>query len=199
MRYKFDFLAETCFERPAGLQNRHHSSSAGNVVLAWSPYAVDLQRTWRTELAEVPLTPKSLVILQSGSYELSFEGLPVAMETGIGAVVDAVRHLQGLSASLGFRLVFQTTPPVPDVNVAYTKGGRNNFAIAAFVQKLTIALRDLRVDIFDEYHALLPMQADNVCQNHYMCRVGTNPIKGDSGKMVLYQQLAEVCNSTNAR
>ena len=196
MRFKFDFIADLCLSAQLGLY--HASCHIDNVGYERISLINDLESIRDAVLRynNASLTRDSLVIIQSGAHDLVFRGLPSTMQTTVDRFVDILRELKEMSDRVGFRLILQMTPPSPDVVLYPTKGGRNNFAIAAFVQLLTLRLKKLNIDIFDEFNALLRMQYDHVCKHHYLCRVQRArkivPV-GNSGQRVLLLQMSKIC------
>ena len=197
MRYKFDFFWELCLSGTNQMPRKHSSSSVGNIMYKNRPVVHSFESMRHVEITNVSLTRDSLMILQTGTHDIVFSGLPYTMETAVDRFIDILRELKEMSDRIGFKLILQTMPPSPDVNMHRTKGGRNNFAVAAFVQLLTFRLEKLNIDIFDEFNALLRMQYDNVCGPHYICRsdkVKPTRVTGHSGKMVLFLQMSKICS-----
>ena len=197
MRFKYDFILELCSPDGNGLPKKHSSTSSGNAVYVNCPFANNFDSVRHLE-NNVSLTPRSLVILQTGAHDLVFKGLPVTMEKQVERFVDILHDIKLSSNRIGFQLILQTMPPVPDVSLFHTNGGRNNFAIAAFAQLLTIRARNLHIEVFDEFHTLLRMQYDNVCGMHYICRTGEPKLitTGHSGMMAFFLQMSRVCKVT---
>ena len=199
MRYKFDFFWESCLSGTNHMPRKHGSISVGNVIYEDRPFVESFESMLNVAIGNATLTRYSLVIIQSGSHDLVYRGLPPTMETAVDRFVDILRQLKEMSDRVGFKLILQMMPPSPDVAIG-TQGGRNNFAIAAFVQLLMFRLENLNIDIFDEFHTLLPVQYDHVCGPHYICRSDRiKPIRvtGHSGKMVLFLQMSKICNKLN--
>ena len=197
MRNKFDFILETCSPGGNVLPKKHSSTSSGNAVYVKCPLVDDFNSVRHLE-TNVTLTPRSLVILQTGSHDLVYKGLPVTMEKQVERFVDILHDIKLSSNRIGFQLILQTMPPVPDVSLFHTEGGRNNFAAAALMQLLTIRARNLHVEVFDEFHTLLRMQYDNVCGLHYICRSGKPQLLtiGHSGMSVFFLQMSRLCKVT---
>ena len=160
MRYKFDYLVDKCYERPADLVKKHHDASVVNLHYTWNAFSDEFGRILSDR--NRTLKENDLVFVQTGAHDLSTRGLAVTMSTGIRRFVESLAELEDVSQRKGFNVVVLTSPPSRDTdNRLKTKGGRNNFALAAFNEMIRLKAADMGVEVFDEFSTILPRQDSN--------------------------------------
>ena len=168
MRYKFDYLVDKCYERPADLIKKHHNASVANLQFSWNIFSDEFGRILSDR--NRTLKEKDLVFIQTSAHDLSTRGLAVTMSTGIRRFVESLAELEDVSQRKGFNVVVLRSPPSRDTdNRLKTKGGRNNFALAAFNEMIRVKAADMGVEVFDEFSIILPRQDSNTCGTHYIC------------------------------
>ena len=131
MRYKYDYLIDKCYERPADLVRKHYTISVANLHYSWTIFPDEFGRILSDK--SHTLKEKDLVFVQTGAHDLSTRGLAIAMSTGIRRFAESLAELEEVSQRKGFKVVVLTSPPNPDIdNRLKTRGGLNNFATTAF-------------------------------------------------------------------
>ena len=194
MRFKFDYLLDECYERPADLTRKHHKASVGNLHYTWYRFSDEFGRILsdRNDTFE----KKDLVFVQTGAHDTSSRGLAVAMSTGIRQFVESLAAFAEVSHRKGFKLVVLTSPPFRDIdNKTNTMGGRNNFALAAFNEMIRVKAAYMGVEVFDEFSILVPRQDENTCNSHYICyNTHLRKITGTVGVTTMQMTMANVCN-----
>ena len=192
MRFKFDYLMEECYERPANLSQKHSSTSVGNLHYRWCTYADQFDRIF---LSNVKFKRNDLVLLQTGAHDLARRGMAASMGASIRRFVETLAVFSDSSKRRGFKLVLLTSPPCPDGKKEVgTRGGRNTFAVAAFNQMLRAKAAHLNVDVFDEFSVILPRQNSNICNSHYICyNMHLHKITGAVGVTTTQMMMAGFC------
>ncbi|KAI0240886.1 hypothetical protein LSAT2_008318 [Lamellibrachia satsuma] len=194
MRFKFDYLLDECYQRPASLIRKHYQTSVGNLNYTWYRFSDEFGRNLSDR--KLTFSENDLVFVQTGAHDLSQRGLAFAMSTGIRRFVESLAAFAGVSQRTGFTFVVLTSPPSRDTDdTRNTLGGRNNFALAAFNEMIRVKAADLGVDVFDEFSILLPRQDENTCGSHYICYdKRTQNITGTVGLTTMQMTMASVCN-----
>ena len=192
MRFKFDYLMEECYERPANLSQKHSSTSVGNLHYRWCTYADQFARIFSSKGT---LKRNDLVLLQTGAHDLARRGMAASMGASIRRFVETLSVFSDSSKRRGFRLVLLTSPPCPDGKEEVpTRGGRNTFAVAAFNQMLRAKAAHLNVDVFDEFSVILPRQNSNTCSSHYICyNMHLHKITGAVGVTTTQMMMTGLC------
>ena len=108
MRFKYDYLIEECYERPANLSQKHSSTSVGNLHYRWCTYADQFDRIFSSEGT---LKRNDLVLLQTGAHDLARRGMAASMGASIRRFVETLAVFSESSKRRGFKLVLLTSPP----------------------------------------------------------------------------------------
>ena len=137
-----------------------------------------------------------MVFVQTGAHDLSTRGLAAIMSTGIRRFVESLAELEDVYQRKGFNVVVLTSPPSRDTdNRLKTKGGRNNFALAAFNEMIRLKAAYMGVEVFDELSIILPRQDSNTCGTHYICyNEHTRLITGTVGLTTMQMTMARTCH-----
>ena len=131
IRYKYDYMIDKCYKRPADLVRKHYTISVANLHYSWTIFSDEFGRILSDKGHS--LKEKDLVFVQTGAHDLSTRGLAIAMSTGIRRFAESLAELEEVSQRKGFKVVVLTSPPNPDIdNRLKTRGGLNNFATTAF-------------------------------------------------------------------
>ena len=85
MRYKFDYLVDKCYERPADLVKKHHNASVVNLHYTWNAFSDEFGRILSDR--NRTLKENDLVFVQTGAHDLSTRGLAVIMSTSDRRIV----------------------------------------------------------------------------------------------------------------
>ena len=166
MRYKFDYLMEECYGRPANMSRKHMSESVGNLYYRCCSSADQFGRILSSN---VTFKRNDLVLLQTGAHDLASWGMAATIGRSIRRFVETLAMFSDSSKRRGFKLVLLTSPPSPDGKEKVPiGGGRNTFSVAAFNQMLRMKATHL-THVFDEFSVILPRQDSNVCGTHYIC------------------------------
>ena len=194
MRFKFDYLMEECYERPASMEQKHFETSVGNIHYSWHRFSDQFGSILSDK--KVTFREKDLVFVQTGAHDTSTYGLAVAMSSGIRQFVESLAAFAEVSVRTGFKIVVLTSPPFRDIDSKMnTLGGRNNFALAAFNEMIRMKAADMGVEVFDEYSILLPRQDENTCGSHYICyNTHFQRITGTVGLTTMQMMMANLCN-----
>ena len=194
MRFKFDYLLDECYKRPTDFAKKHGKASVGNLHYTWYRFSDQFGRILSDR--KDTFKKEDLVFVQTGAHDTSSRGLAAALSTGIRQFVAALAAFAEVSHRKGFKLVVLTSPPFHDIDTnAITMGGRNNFALAAFNEMIRVKAAYMGVEVFDEFSILLPRQAENTCNSHYICYNGSlRKITGTVGVTTMQMTMANVCN-----
>ena len=194
MRFKFDYLMDVCYKRPAGLLFKHQDVNVGNLHYSWYQYSNDFGRILSNRKAT--FKKKDLVFLQTGAHDTTSLGLVVSMSTRIRQFVDLLAAFAEVSQRKGFKLVVLTSPPSRDSDDGVnTLGGHNNFALAAFNEVIRVKAANMGVEVFDEFSIILPRQDENICGTHYICyNKHIKKITGSVGVTAVQMMMTNVCN-----
>ena len=194
MRFKFDYLLDECYERPAGWIRKHGKASVGNLHYNWYRFSDQFGKILSDR--NDTFKKKDLVFVQTGAHDTCCRGLAVAMSTGIPQFVESLATFAEISHRKGFKLVVLTSPPFRDIdNKTNTMGGRNNFALAAFNEMIRVKAAYMGVEVFDEFSIILPRQDENTCNSHYICyNTHFRKITGTVGVTTMQMTMANVCN-----
>ena len=171
MRYKFNYIALKCAHTFGPNERKHGSANVKGTRYIELSFMAGIADLWKKYLEKINLTKNDAVIIQHGSHDFYSDSTRYVLSTSLPKYVDNLKAIKRHSVRLGFRLIAVTSPPLADWANAKTRpkiDNRNSFTLARLLHK---KLSAARIDIFDEFAAILPHYNNNVltCGGHYLC------------------------------
>ena len=189
MRYKFNYIAFTCYNEFGSPVRKHGSAKVNGTTYILKRYMADIADLWTRYLEPMNLTGHDAVLIQHGSHDMCRRGTRFTLSTSLQKYFDDLEAIQRHSERRGFRLVALTSPPYGDRVRRSRKENRNNFSLAALARLVHTQLSAARVDVFDEFAVLLPHYHNDTprCAGHYLCpdrKEGV--VRGHTGVVALH-------------
>ena len=196
MRFKADDLITHCYSLPSTVPRKHESMTIGNIVFIWRRFLTDYAKVWREHLSPLNISSGDIVFVQTGAWDLNQKKLDYILGPGLALFNKCLADIRDMLTGRGASLVVVTLPPYSDLSTNGDRGGRNNFAIAAFNALVTAAAVNLGLSIHDEFGVILPRSQVFVCHSHYLCRLSKDKkVHGPVGLVSSNMMLKGVCVS----
>ena len=194
MRYKADDLVTRCYSLPSTVPRKHASMTIGNIVFIWRRFLPDYEKLWTKYLSSLNISTGDIVFMQTGAWDLNQSKLDYILGPGLALFKKCLADTRDRLIGRGASLVVVTLPPYSDLSTNGDRGGRNNFAIAAFNSLVTAAAVDLGLSVHDEFGVILPRCEEFVCYSHYLCRLPEDTkVHGPVGLVSSNMMLKSVC------
>ena len=198
MRYKFSYIAYQCFNI-TGVGFTGNREPVGNVHYYQFFRSENFTHSFKRYLKDIQLVESDVLLVQTGAHDLAGVGGLSSFVDTMATYVDALVAARKGSKVLRRNFVVVTPPPFPmHATGMRMTGDRNNFCIAASVNRLKQLLAKHEFEIFDEFSILRPVSERDLCTGHYICPMsngGTYGVYGDVGFAAVRLMISHVCKA----
>ena len=198
MRYKFAYIAWECFN-VTGVGFTGNGEPIENVHYYQYFRSENFTHSFKRYLKNIRLVESDVLLVQTGAHDLAAVGGLSTFVDSMTTYVDALVDVRNRSKLLRRNFVVVTQPPFPMHATGMRMiGDRNNFCIAAAVNRLKQLVAKHDFEIFDEFSILRPVSERDLCTGHYICPMSNGRsyrVYGDVGFTALRMMISHVCKA----